>query len=112
MNWRKANPEYQMSASEGANNRKNLVIEKMISCNPLEIFENFLDESILNYIMTQTKIYAQQKNDHKFSLEIDELKMFLGILYLSGYHSLARERLYWSYDEDVTVDCVSQCIFI
>ena len=36
--------------------------------------------------------------------------MFFGILYLSGYNSLARERLYWSLDEDAGVKCVSSCM--
>ena len=36
--------------------------------------------------------------------------MFLGILFLSGYNCLARERLYWSLGEDVGVKCVFLCM--
>jgi hypothetical protein len=38
------------------------------------------------------------------------LKIFIGILFLSGYHRLPRERLYWSLDEDVKVKLVSNAM--
>ena len=52
-------------------------------------------------------LFARQKNYHKFTISKEELKMFFDILYLSGYDSLAGERLYCSLDEDVGVKCVS-----
>ena len=36
--------------------------------------------------------------------------MSFGIFFLSGYHSLSREKLYWSLDEDLSVSCVSTCM--
>jgi hypothetical protein len=39
-----------------------------------------------------------------------DIKQFIGILMLSGYNKLPRERIYWSLDEDVGVKLVSNVI--
>ena len=94
----------------GANERGSEVIVKVSGKNPVQIFEGIFDDSVLELVMSQTILFAQQKNNHGFTISRDELKMFLGILALSGYHSLAREKLYWSLDEDLAVNCVSSCM--
>lgn len=49
--------------------------------------------------MNQTNLYAwRDKNQQNFSASHDEIKTFLGILLLSGYHRLPEERHYWSTD--------------
>ena len=49
-----------------------------------------------------------QKLNHSFSLSVADLRVFLGIVLLSGYNSLPQERLYWSNDEDVGVNLVKK----
>ena len=110
LKWKKMTPCSNITRTEGANERKTEVIEKFSNQNPLQIFESIFDDSVFELILSQTMLFAQQKNDHKFTLSIDELKMFFGILYLSGYNRLARERCYWSLDEDIGVKCVSSCM--
>ncbi|XP_050298551.1 piggyBac transposable element-derived protein 3-like [Anthonomus grandis grandis] len=53
--------------------------------------------------------YAQD-NRHEFHLSPEELLHFLGILILSGYHSLPQTDMYWSLDEDKTVHIVRDCM--
>jgi hypothetical protein len=45
-------------------------------------------------VAEQTILYAQQKNNHEFLVSIEEIKNFTGILLLSGYHKLPRQKLY------------------
>ena len=73
---------------------------------PIEVFNLFFDESIIQLITVETKRYADQKGEHTFNVSESEIKAFLGILLLSGYHSLPREKLYWCNDEDVGVPLV------
>lgn len=74
---------------------------------PLDMFSLFYDDHILDRIVVESNRYAGQNGAHGFNLTKVELRAFLGILLLSGYHSLAREKLYWSRDEDVGVPIVS-----
>lgn len=74
---------------------------------PVEIFEKLFDSSVIQHIVEQSKLYASQNNNHDFHVNEDEIRIFIGILLLSGYHRLPRERLYWCLDEDVAVPVVS-----
>lgn len=83
-----------MPTTLGAEKRRVEVVGIFSNENPVEIFESIFDDSVLELILSQTELFARQKNDHKFTISSDELKMFFGILYLSGYNCLVRERLY------------------
>ncbi|XP_055911228.1 piggyBac transposable element-derived protein 3-like [Eupeodes corollae] len=63
-------------------------------------------ENIFNEEDNQKVTY--EKNNHEFQITVDDLKLCFGILLLTGYHSLPRERLYWSLDEDLHVPSVSK----
>jgi hypothetical protein len=72
---------------------------------PVELFEEFLDSSILNLIVNQSNLYsAQNKSD--FRLDVPILKRFLGILVFSGYNSAPIEIMYWSKSADITFPVV------
>ncbi len=68
---------------------------------PYEIFCLFLDEELSNLFIVQSEVYAKSKNNHTFQLDDAKLRRFIGINYLSGYHQLPKESLYWCQDEDV-----------
>src|SRR5690606_6530340 len=59
------------------------------------------------YIIQESVKYAGQKNDHSFSLESTDLKIFVSILLFSGYHTLPRQKSYRSTDEDLAVPCIA-----
>ena len=110
LKWKKVTPCCNIFSTAGAEERKAKVIDTFADQNPVQIFESIFDKSVLELIFSQTRLYALQKNDHKFTVSSNVLQMFIGILFLSGYNCLARERLYWSLDEDVGVKCVSLCM--
>lgn len=77
---------------------------------PVELFELFFDENIVEHIVVETNRYATQKNDHSFNITEEDLKSFIGILVFTGYHTLPRERSYWSLDDDLKVEIVTNCM--
>ncbi|OWR42809.1 piggyBac transposable element-derived protein 1 [Danaus plexippus plexippus] len=104
--WRKCSPTYSSTTEERTNvqERQEAVNEQLGELSPVQIFEKMLDEEVTTLIITNTIEYANQNNRHTFQLDFIDLKKFIGILILSGYHKLPREDLYWSYDEDVGVE--------
>jgi hypothetical protein len=76
-----------------------------------ELWSTFFDESMLNLLHVQTTLYARRdKNIPTFQLSIEEMKKFLGIVLLSGYHSLPSERDYWSRQPDLQVPLVAKAM--
>ena len=80
---------------------------ELASKTPYELFRLYYDDDMRHLIMTESVKYARQKNNQKISADECDLDVFIGILILSGYHSLPREHLYWSRDEDLDVSYVS-----
>ena len=57
------------------------------------------------------KLYARRdENNSKFDITIGELLRFLGIILLSGYHSLPSEQDFWSNQPDLGVPIVSEAL--
>ncbi|GFX44782.1 hypothetical protein TNCV_1826441 [Trichonephila clavipes] len=51
---------------------------------------------------------ADVKNEHDFLTTADEIHALIGILLLTGYHSNACERDYWSDAEDLGITLVKK----
>ncbi|XP_049947601.1 piggyBac transposable element-derived protein 2-like [Schistocerca serialis cubense] len=64
-----------------------------------QVFEDFLSEKLKDTII-------EQHNKINFLLTKEELKSFIGILLLSGYHRLPHENMYWEQAPDVGVPLV------
>jgi hypothetical protein len=47
-----------------------------------------------------------QHNRHTFSINLPEMRLFLGFLLFTGYHKLPQERIYWSLYEDLSTTIV------
>lgn len=75
--------------------------------NEVEVFEKLFDVEVRQLIVSQTMLYAGQKNQHNFSFNEEDLKVFIGILLFSGYHSEAREFMYWKMSADTHVPIVA-----
>ena len=55
------------------------------------------NSALLEEIVQESERYAHiDKTCVEFHLSPDDIRKFLGILLLSGYHSLAKEDDYWS----------------
>ncbi len=79
---------------------------KYENLSPLELFEKFFDDGIMNLLLEQTKCYALFKNCSDPKVSIDELKCFLAILILTGYNELPGKRFYWDTECDMRNDLV------
>ena len=71
-----------------------------------EIFETLLTEDIMKFIVKESVMYANQNNCHSFRFSVNCFRKFLGFQLLSRYHSFLQVKMYWSEDEDISIDCV------
>ncbi|XP_055910809.1 piggyBac transposable element-derived protein 3-like [Eupeodes corollae] len=73
------------------------IYNKIGSFNPLQIFELFLDNEIINFIVESTNTYANaDRNNLTFKTNFNEIRTFIGIMYFSGLHTVPQLDLYWS----------------
>jgi DNA excision repair protein ERCC-6 len=75
----------------------------LLDLSPVQLFFKFFNNSVMELLITESTRYAKSKNKHDFDIGEDDLCAFIGILLLTGYHSLPNEKLYWSKAEDVAV---------
>lgn len=89
----------------------NKMVADLQGVSEIQIFEHFISDDFLNAILTETIRYANNvKNNMEFDVSITELKVLIGFLIFSGYHSLPSERDYWSEDEDLMVPLVRKAM--
>lgn len=62
---------------------------------PVQLFELFWNDEVINLIVNESKSYALLKGKHSFDVSCSEIKLVIAILLLSGYCSVSRHRLYW-----------------
>ena len=75
---------------------------------PLQLFELFFSQELVEHIVTESKSYAQQKGLSVDEITAENIKVFVGILLLSGYNRLPNTRMYWEEKPDVHNAFVSQ----
>uniref|UniRef100_A0A2H1VYN5 SFRICE_031947 n=1 Tax=Spodoptera frugiperda TaxID=7108 RepID=A0A2H1VYN5_SPOFR len=78
--------------------------------NPLEFFELFYDDEVIELLRSQTEHNANQKGHVNFKVSSDEIKRFRGILLLSGYNGVARAGWYWEQSIDCHHPGVAACM--
>jgi DNA excision repair protein ERCC-6 len=66
---------------------------------PTEILELFLDDEVVELIVTYSNLYAASKGIN-LGLTRYKLKCFLGVIFLSGYVSVPRRRMFWEQRTD------------
>ena len=76
----------------------------------VELFELFFDEEILEHTKEQMTKYCLKKNWPDVAVCINELKVFIAILIISGYNTLPSKAMYWSHDHDVYNKAVSSAM--
>lgn len=76
-----------------------------------EIWQKICPPELIDEVIQQTKLFANRdKNMANFSISRTELARFFGILLLSGYHRVPKERDYWSNEPDLSVPIVSEAM--
>lgn len=108
--WTKTFVDTSMPATSGCTDRIEIVKHELEGLHPVEVFEKFFDNELYDYIVQQTNLYSSQKNNHEFFVSRDDMKLFFGILLLTGYHKLPSERNYWGLDEDLGVPIVARAM--
>lgn len=79
---------------------------------PFEIFLATAKFDIsVQIIVAQSAQYAHQ-NGREFSVQIEEMKAFLGMNLIMGYHTLPSLRDYWSTEPDMAVPYISNVCFM
>ncbi|XP_030747121.1 piggyBac transposable element-derived protein 3-like [Sitophilus oryzae] len=73
---------------------------------PIQLFENFFEKEIIDMFVFYTNNYAASKNKRS-DITPEEIKVFFGILLLSGYVSVPRRRMFWENSSDCHNNIVS-----
>jgi len=92
-------------------NDNNKPTENMPYLEPSGYFELFWDNALFQKIQHFSKVYASQQDPRSsFDVTVDELKVVVGILLISGYNTVPRRRLYWSCENDVRNDMIANAM--
>ena len=84
--------------------------ELMLS-SALDLWRGIYTPALMEEIVDQTLLYdSRDKDDQEFHMVEQDLERFLGIMLLSGYHTLPSEYDYWSNQPDLGVDIVRQAM--
>lgn len=110
--WKRQVPSYvELPFGDAANkNLSNLHDKFAYESSPTYLFEHFFDSEVLDHIKSETNRYAKSKNNHTFHVSEEDLKIFLGFLIFSGYHTLPSEKDYWSNTEDLGIKLVKEAM--
>lgn len=76
---------------------------------PIDVFNYFWNEEIIDLIVKQTNAYHQLKFGRVLNVTSTEIRQLFGILILSGYTTVPNRRLYWSTSCDTRNLSVTNC---
>jgi len=65
------------------------------------LFELFFDDKIIRHSIAEMDKYCIKKSFPLLDTNVEEFKVFLAILIVSGYNCLPRKHLYWTQSPDV-----------
>ena len=66
---------------------------------PVDCFEKFFTDEVYELIMIMSNTYALQQN-HALELTVEEIKVYIGILLLTGYMTPKYMRMFWEVKSD------------
>ena len=76
-----------------------------------DLWKTMFDDQLISDVVNQPKLSAaREQNNPAFDVTAEEIRVFLGILLVSGYNTLPEEDLYWSNQPDLGVKLVSDSI--
>ena len=112
VNWVQR-PSYSKFYSKILINYENLnkveVIEQQLGGkSPKDIFDK-MTEGLFEMLSVESNLYAAQ-NNHFLNATPEDYQTFIGVLLLSGYRPVPRQRMYWSSDDDVGCDLIRNAI--
>jgi len=106
--WKKTDIDEQQC---GKFNWNNLDSGSLPDMEPSGYFELFWNNELFEQTKTFSKLYATQQDPRSsFDVSVDELKVMVGILLMSGYNVVPRRRLYWSTETDVRNEMIASAM--
>lgn len=66
-----------------------------------ELFERFFNDELCQMIVDRTNAYGVLQNTQNPNITVDELRVFMGILLISGYNVISDREDYWSQGSDM-----------
>lgn len=72
------------------------------------MFEQFIDDEVIQHIVEETRRYAMFLNGPDHGISSDEIRCFIGILFILGYSDSPSKRHYWSSSNDLKNYAVSE----
>lgn len=75
---------------------------------PLELFELMFDDEVFDLLLEETRNYALFCNEPDPNLTKEEIKVFVGILILSGYNKKPGKKFFWDSQSDMGNNLVIQ----
>lgn len=107
---KKQNYEFDKAPFDDTANSYKALYDKIGDMNPMQLWEMFIDDEVLELLVTSTNEYATINNCPSFSTSKSEMKIFLGVLYITGYHNLPQTNSYWSNKESLGCALIKDCI--
>lgn len=87
---------------------KNPSVVGNIAGKEIDYFEKIFDSSVINKVVEETNIYAEQTQSTNWTeLTGEELKAYIGCHIIMGIHKLPNVKAYWSSDPMLRVDAVA-----
>ena len=83
---------------------------KQTKPDPVDLLLLMYPPTLRELTAEMSKLYSMQTKAKAIDLSMDELLSFYGVLLASGYSSVPRRHMYWSYDPDVYNDAISNAI--
>lgn len=74
--------------------------------NPVDLFELIFDDEVLTLIIEESTRYALYLNCPDPKITSEEIRVFIGVLIISGYSVVPGKRLYWESSSDVRNELV------
>lgn len=108
--WRIGEHLYNTSLTSNEAQKIEVLHNELGEKSPLELFFIFFDDEVINMIVDYSLKYATDNNRHDFEFTRNDLLNFIGIMTLSGYHTLPQAYMYWSSEDDKGLDIVKQCM--
>ena len=106
--WKKKRLEKSNAIHEWPERTPSANLEGMT---PTALFNLFFDDDVMECIVDQTNLYANQvKNKPNFLTSVSEMKKFFAILLISGYCKLPRMHMYWENQPDVNNEAISSAM--
>ncbi len=85
-------------------------VEHFDKITPLDVFLKYIDTDVVDNILFQTNLYANQRERNFPPLSREEFYGFLGINLIMGYHELPSLSDYWKADQGLAVPIVSSTL--